>query len=193
LLSLLRGGLTLHVPNAPRKPDGSEMALADFGTVSNLPPSWDDLAWIRAQWPGHLLVKGILRADDAKRAIDLGADGICVSNHGAKVLDGKPSALSVLPEIVAAVGSQTEVLLDGGVRRGADVVRACALGAKAVLIGRPYIWGLAAAGEAGVEQILRIFHRGIGATLANLGCPSIDSADPSWLRPLPDHGRWNEV
>jgi isopentenyl diphosphate isomerase/L-lactate dehydrogenase-like FMN-dependent dehydrogenase len=139
------------------------------------------------------VIKGILRADDAQRAVALGTDAISVSNHGAKVLDGTPAALTVLPEIVDAVGHKIEVLLDGGVRRGADVVRACALGAKAVFIGRPYLWGLAAAGELGVVDILNLYRRGIAATMANLGCASISALDRSWLCPLPPQSQWNEV
>lgn len=194
LASLLRGGLTMLAPNAPRKPDGQPYTLAEIGgLIVRTPPSWDDLAWIRQRWHGSLVLKGILRADDAERAVALGADGISVSNHGAKVLDGTPAAIAVLPEIVDAVGHKMEVLLDGGVRRGADVVRACALGAKAVLIGRSYLWGLAAGGEAGVADILDLFRRGISATLADLGCPSIDKLNRSWLRPLPPQSHWNEL
>jgi len=127
--SFLRGGLTMLAPNAPRKPDGQSYTLAEIGgLIVRTPPSWDDLAWIRQRWHGILVLKGILRADDAERAVALGADGLSVSNHGAKVLDGAPASIAVLPEIVDAVGHKTEVLLDGGVRRGADVVRACALG-----------------------------------------------------------------
>jgi isopentenyl diphosphate isomerase/L-lactate dehydrogenase-like FMN-dependent dehydrogenase len=194
LLSFLRGGLTLRAPNAARKTNGSEMTLAEAAAkIAGAPPSWDDLKWIRAQWDGPLLLKGVLRIDDARRAIDIGADAISVSNHGAKVFDGTPSAVSLLPEIVEAVDAQIEVLLDGGVRRGADVVRACALGAKAVLIGRPYLWGLAAAGQKGVSEILQLFHRGIETTLAQLGCPSIAALDRSWLRPLPRESQWSDA
>lgn len=184
----------MHAPNAPRKPSGEEYALAEIGgLIVGTPPTWDDLAWIREQWRGPLVFKGIMRVDDAERAVAIGAEGISVSNHGAKVLDGTPASISVLPEIVDAVGHKLDVLLDGGVRRGADVVRACALGAKAVLIGRSYLWGLAAEGEAGVADILALFHRGISATLSDLGCPSIQKLDRSWLRPLPQPSHWNEL
>lgn len=194
LASFLKGGLTMLAPNAPRKPDGQPYPLSEIGRlIVRTPPTWDDLAWIRQRWAGSLVLKGILRTDDAERAATLGADGISVSNHGAKVLDGTPAAIAVLPEIVDAVGHKIEVLLDGGVRRGADVVRACALGAKAVLIGRSYLWGLAAGGEAGVADILALFRCGITATLADLGCPSIDELDSSWLRPLPPQSHWNEL
>jgi pre-mycofactocin synthase len=194
LLDFLRGGLAMRAPNAPRKPDGSEYELSEIGSlIVRTPPTWDDLAWIRRQWSGKLLLKGILRVDDAERAAALGADGISVSNHGAKVLDGTPAALAVLPEIADAVGHRLEVLLDGGVRRGADVVRACALGARAVFIGRAYLWGLAAEGEIGVRDILELFRRGIVATLADLGCPSIEALDRTYLRPLPSQSHWNEL
>jgi isopentenyl diphosphate isomerase/L-lactate dehydrogenase-like FMN-dependent dehydrogenase len=194
LASFLRGGLSMHAPNAPRKPGGGEYTLAEIGSlIVGTPPTWEDLAWIRRQWSGPLILKGIMRADDAERAAALGADGISVSNHGAKVLDGAPAALTVLPEIVDAVGHKLDVLLDGGVRRGADVVRACALGARAVLIGRAYLWALGAEGETGVRDILDLFRRGIVATLANLGCPSVRALDRDFLRPLPSQSQWNEL
>jgi pre-mycofactocin synthase len=193
LLSFLRGGLTMRAPNAPRKPNGEEYELSEIGSlIVRTPPTWDDLAWIREQWGGRLVLKGIMRVDDAERAVAIGADGISVSNHGAKVLDGTPAAIAVLPEIADAVGQKIDVLLDGGVRRGADVVRACCLGAKAVFIGRSYLWGLAAEGAAGVADILSLFRRGISATLADLGCPSIQALDRSWLRPLPQQSHWSE-
>ena len=194
LASFLRGGLDMLAPNAPRKPDGRPYPLAEIGAlIVRTPPTWADIEWIRQRWSGSLLLKGILRVDDAQRAVALGADAISVSNHGGKVLDGTPAAIAALPEIVDAVGDKTEVLLDGGVRRGADVVRACALGAKAVLIGRSYLWGLAAEGETGVADILGLFRRGVAATLADLGCPSIERLDRSWLRPLPSQSHWNEL
>jgi len=187
LLDFLRGGLAMRAPNAPRKPDGSEYELAEIGPlIVRTPPTWEDLEWIRRQWSGKLVLKGILRADDAERAAALGADAISVSNHGAKVLDGTPATLAVLPEIVDAVGHRLEVL------RGADVVRACALGARAVFIGRAYLWALAAEGETGVRDILDLFRRGIVATLADLGCPSIQALDRTYLRPLPSQTHWNE-
>lgn len=146
-------------------------------------PTWADLAWIRELWSGPIAIKGVLSADDARRALDHGADGVIVSNHGGNALDSTPATLHVLPEVLAAVGDQIEVLVDGGVRRGADVVKALALGARAVLIGRAYVWGLAAAGERGVADILEMFRSGIDRTLALLGCASIDDLDASYLRP----------
>lgn len=191
--SYLRGGFTMRAPNAPRTPDGGSYSLSQIGRlIVRTPPTWEDLEWIRHRWPGALVLKGILRTDDAERAVALGADAICVSNHGAKVLDGTAAAIALVPEIADAVGHKIEVLMDGGVRRGADVVRACALGAKAVLIGRAYLWGLAAGGEAGVSDILALFQRGIRATLAELGCPSIRTLDRSWLRPLPGQCHWSD-
>ena len=194
LWSLIRGGLSMPAPNAPRRADGSMSRVQDAGALLTATPvGWDDLAWIRGRWKGPMVLKGIMRAADARRAADLGIDGIIVSNHGGKVLDGVPSTLSVLPEIAEAADGRVELLLDGGVRRGADIVRARALGAKGVLIGRPYLWGLAANGEAGVSRILTLFHRSLTGTLANLDRDSIDAVDRSVLRPLPDPASWNLV
>lgn len=169
--------------------DGFDLSLASM--VSAPPgtqkgpqrPSWDDFTWIRKSWSGPIVAKGVTTADDARRAVHAGVDAIIVSNHGGKSLDGSPATLRALPDVVAAVGSDVEVLLDGGVRRGADVVKAVALGAKAVLIGRPYVWGLAVGGEAGVRRVLDIFGEGIDRTLGLIGCPSIDALDASFLDP----------
>jgi L-lactate dehydrogenase (cytochrome) len=136
-------------------------------------PTWDDLAWLRETWGGPLLLKGIYHPDDARRAVDIGATAISVSNHGGNNLDGTPATIRQLPLIVDAVGDQIEVLLDGGVRRGADVVKALALGARAVLIGRAYLWGLAANGEAGVSNVLEILRAGIDETLVGIGRSSV--------------------
>ena len=135
-----------------------------------------------------LVIKGIVTAEDALKAIDIGADAVSVSNHGGNGLDDGPATIVALPEVVAAVDGRIEVFLDGGIRRGGDVVKALALGARAVLFGRPYIWALAAAGESGPEQVLNIFRRGITGTLMNLGCPSVRDLDRSHLR-LPEHFR----
>jgi heme/flavin dehydrogenase (mycofactocin system) len=137
-------------------------------------PSWDDVAWLRAQWEGPFMVKGVSRVDDAKRVVDLGATALSVSNHGGNNLDGTPAPIRSLPTVVDVVGDQIEVLLDGGVRRGSDVVKALALGAKAVMIGRASLWGLAANGQAGVENVLDILRAGIDSTLLGLGRSSID-------------------
>lgn len=194
LWSLLRGGLAMPAPNAPRRADGSMSRVQDAGALLTATPvGWDDLAWIRSRWPGLMVLKGVMRVADALHAADLGIDGCIVSNHGGKVLDGVPSTLSVLPEIAAAVEGRLELLIDGGVRRGADIVRARALGARAVLVGRPYLWGLAAGGEAGVSSILSLFRRSLAGTLANLDRRSIDLVDRSVLRPLPDAALWNMI
>lgn len=132
-------------------------------------PSWEDVAWLRAQWDGPFMVKGVSRVDDAKRVVDLGATALSVSNHGGNNLDGTPAPIRALPAVVDAVGDQIEVLLDGGVRRGSDVVKALALGARAVMIGRAYLWGLAAEGQAGVENVLDVLRGGIDSALLGLG------------------------
>ncbi len=132
------------------------------------PPSWDDIAWLRAQWDGPFMVKGVCRVDDAKRVRDLGATALSVSNHGGNNLDGTPSPIRVLPAIAEAVGDEIEVVLDGGIRRGSDVVKSLALGARAVMIGRAYLWGLAANGQAGVENVLDILRGGIDACMLGL-------------------------
>jgi isopentenyl diphosphate isomerase/L-lactate dehydrogenase-like FMN-dependent dehydrogenase len=132
-------------------------------------PTWRDVAWLREQWGGPFLLKGVMRVDDAKRAVDAGVSAISVSNHGGNNLDGTPATIRALPAVVDAVGDQVEVLLDGGVRRGSDVIKAVAMGARAVLIGRAYLWGLAANGQAGVENVLDILRSGIDSGLLGLG------------------------
>ena len=145
-------------------------------------PIWEDIPWIRKRWNGPLVIKGILTPEDARRAVDYGADAIVVSNHGGNVLDGNPATLSVLGEIVQEVGDRTEVLFDGGIRRGSDVVKAMAIGARAVLVGRSWLWGLAAAGEDGVRAVLDVYRRQIGDTLSSLGCDSVSDLDRSYVR-----------
>jgi L-lactate dehydrogenase (cytochrome)/glycolate oxidase len=140
-------------------------------------PSWEDVAWLRSQWDGPFMVKGVSRVDDARRVVDLGATALSVSNHGGNNLDGTPAPLRALPAVVDAVGDQIEILLDGGVRRGSDVVKALALGANAVMIGRAYLWGLAVAGQSGVENVLDIMRGGIDSALLGLGKSSIDELD----------------
>src|SRR5689334_13300507 len=136
-------------------------------------PTWQDVAWLREQWGGPFLLKGVMRVDDAKRAVDAGVSAISVSNHGGNNLDGTPASIRALPAVVDAVGDQIEVLLDGGIRRGSDVVKALALGARAVMIGRAYLWGLAAAGQPGVENVLDILRGGIDSALMGLGRASV--------------------
>jgi pre-mycofactocin synthase len=132
-------------------------------------PTWDDVAWLREQWGGPFMLKGVTRVDDARRAVQAGVSAISVSNHGGNNLDGTPATIRCLPAVADAVGDQVEVLLDGGIRRGGDVVKALALGARAVLIGRAYLWGLAANGQAGVENVLDILRGGIDSAVLGLG------------------------
>ncbi len=166
---------TFHLPDltAPNMQKPGEDAPTFFGAyyewMQTPPPSWEDIAWLREQWGGPFLVKGVSRVDDAKRVADLGATALSVSNHGGNNLDGTPAPIRALPAVADAVGKNVEVLLDGGVRRGSDVVKALALGAKAVLIGRAYLWGLAANGSAGVENVLDLLRGGIDSALLGLG------------------------
>jgi len=144
--------------------------------------TWADLKWIREAWPGHILVKGVITGDDARRAIDAGCSGLIVSNHGGRQLDTCFPTARALPEVLEAVNGQVEVLVDGGIRRGADVVKAICMGAKAVLIGRAYGYGLAASGYAGVARAIAILKADIQRTLVLLGCPSINDLDPSYIQ-----------
>jgi len=137
--------------------------------------NWDDLKFFREEWDGPLIIKGIMEADDARKCVELGADAIVVSNHGGRQLDGARSSISVLPEIIDAVGDQIEVWLDGGIRSGQDVIRARALGAKGVLVGRPMVYGLGAMGKAGVTRMLEIFHEEAELTMAFIGHRDIQS------------------
>src|SRR3984957_7547382 len=143
--------------------------------------SWDDTQWIRALWKGPIVIKGVLSADDAQRSLDHGAAAIVVSNHGGRQLDGVPATLRVLPDIIAAVNGKAEVLLDGGILRGTDIVKAVCLGARAVLCGKAYAYGLAAAGEAGVTRALEILRTDLERTLRLLGCPSVAALDRSYV------------
>jgi heme/flavin dehydrogenase (mycofactocin system) len=164
----------LTVPNMVRAGLAAPTFFGAYGEwMATPPPSWDDVAWLRWQWGGPFMVKGVTREDDARRAVDAGATAISVSNHGGNDLDGTLATIRVLPAVAAAVGDDVEVLLDGGIRRGGDVVKALALGARAVMIGRPYLWGLAANGQAGVENVLDILRSGIDSALLGLGRPSV--------------------
>jgi pre-mycofactocin synthase len=136
-------------------------------------PTWDDVRWLREQWGGPFMLKGVMRVDDAERAVDAGVTAISVSNHGGNNLDGTPAAIRALPAIAEAVGDQIEVVFDGGIRRGSDVAKAVALGAKAAMIGRAYLWGLAANGQAGVENVLDILRSGVDSALMGMGRPSV--------------------
>lgn len=162
---------------APNVVDKAQQAPTFFGAygqwMQTAPPRWEDLQWLREEWGGPFMVKGITRIDDAKRAVDIGATAISVSNHGGNNLDGTPATIRMLGPIADAVGKDIEVLLDGGIRRGSDVVKALALGADAVMIGRAYLWGLAANGQTGVENVLDIMRGGIDSALMGLGRRSI--------------------
>jgi L-lactate dehydrogenase (cytochrome) len=182
---LLGPRLTLaNLVGAAEAPRGD---LITLGGVANrqVDPSvtWGDLRWFRSLWPGPLLLKGVLSVEDARLAADHGVDGLIVSNHGGRQLDGAPASLEVLPEIADAVGSRVEVLLDGGVRRGADVVKALALGARAVMVGRPYLYGLAVGGGPGVERVLAVLRAEIDKALGLVGVPRAADLDRSALRP----------
>jgi isopentenyl diphosphate isomerase/L-lactate dehydrogenase-like FMN-dependent dehydrogenase len=142
---------------------------------------WEDLQWIRKAWTGPIVVKGILTGDDARRAVDDGAVAVVVSNHGGRQLDGASATLRALPEIAAAVQGQAEVLMDGGVRRGSDIVKAICLGARAVLVGRAYAYGLGAAGEAGVARAIEILRADFERTLRLLGCASVAELNASYI------------
>lgn len=193
LLDWIRSGALpdLTVPNfgtGDRVGTNSPGFFEAYGTwMGTPPPTWDDIAWLRDQWGGEFMVKGISRGDEARRAVDAGATAISVSNHGGNNLDGAPSPMRVLPEVVNAVGDAgIDILLDGGVRRGSDVVKALALGAKAVMIGRAYLWGLAANGQAGVENVLDILRSGIDSTMLGIGRSSLADLSPDDLV-IPDN------
>lgn len=177
---LLDGGLS-KLPNVVL-PGTGPMELVDVGAaLARSAVTWEDLKWIRKQWPGLLVIKGLLTGDDARRAVDEGAGAVVVSNHGGRQLDGVSPSLRALPEVVAAVSGRAEVLMDGGIRRGSDIVKAICLGAKAVLCGRAYAYGLAAAGEAGVTRALEILRADVDRTLKLLGVTSIAALDRSYV------------
>ena len=172
----------LTVPNMALPGQATPTFFGAYGEwMQTAPASWDDLRWLREHWDGPMMLKGVMRVDDALRAVDVGFDAISVSNHGGNNLDGTPASIRALPAIAEAVGDQAEVLLDGGIRRGSDVVKAVALGARAVMIGRAYLWGLAANGQAGVENVLDILHSGIDSALLGLGKRSVRELGPADL------------
>jgi pre-mycofactocin synthase len=177
---LRHGGLPdLTVPNMAAPGEPAPTFFGVYGEwMQTPPPSWDDIAWLREQWGGPFMVKGVMRADDARRAVDIGATAISVSNHGGNNLDGTPASIRALPGVADAVGGQVEILLDGGIRRGSDVVKALALGARAVMIGRAYLWGLAASGSAGVKNVFDVLRGGIDSTLLALGRSSVHDLSP---------------
>jgi isopentenyl diphosphate isomerase/L-lactate dehydrogenase-like FMN-dependent dehydrogenase len=177
---LLDGGLPA-LPNVVPPGEGPMPLIDVAAALAKSTLTWSDLTWIRKVWPGPIVIKGVLTGDDARRAVDEGATAISVSNHGGRQLDCVPSSLRVLPEIVKAVHGQAEILMDGGIRRGTDIVKALCLGARAVLCGRAYAYGLAAAGEAGVNRAIEILRTDLDRTLRLLGCPSIADLDRSYV------------
>jgi heme/flavin dehydrogenase (mycofactocin system) len=172
----------LTVPNLQPPGGAAPTFFGAYGEwMQTPPPTWEDVKWIRKAWDGPFMLKGVTRVDDAKQAVDAGVTALSVSNHGGNNLDTTPATIRVLPSIVEAVGDQVEVLLDGGVRRGGDVAKALALGARAVLIGRAYLWGLAANGQAGVENVLDILRGGLDSAVLGLGHTSVHELSPEDL------------
>jgi L-lactate dehydrogenase (cytochrome) len=189
LISFVLDGGLQALPNVVI-PGKGPMPLLDVNTaLASSAVTWADLRWIRDCWRCPIVVKGILTGDDARRAVDEGAAAISVSNHGGRQLDCVPASLRALPEVVAAVNGQIEVLMDGGIRRGADIVKALCLGARAVLCGRAYAYGLAASGEAGIARAIEILRADLNRTLRLLGCPSIAALDRSYVN-VPKSWEW---
>jgi len=180
LLSYLGDGGLMSFPNVVL-PDGPMRYAAVAAALEQSVVSWADLKWIREIWKGPIVIKGILTAEDAERAVDEGVSAVIVSNHGGRQLDGVFPALRALPEVVAAVRGRIEVLVDGGIRRGGDIVKALILGARAVLVGRAYAWGLGAAGGAGVIRAIEILTADLNRTLRLLGVASLSELDPSMI------------
>jgi isopentenyl diphosphate isomerase/L-lactate dehydrogenase-like FMN-dependent dehydrogenase len=170
LARFLRDGMRLAAANEALGPRVNETAL------------WSDMAWIKERWDGPLVVKGVVTAEDARRAVGAGADAIVVSNHGGMSVDGAPATLTCLQDVIVGADGQAEILLDGGIRQGADVVKAVAMGARAVMIGRPGLAGLGVAGQAGVAAVLEMFRDQVDIVLAMIGCPSVTALDTSFVR-----------
>ena len=180
ILDFYRDGGLMSFPNVVL-PTGP-MGYGDIGQqLGASAVAWSDLGWITEAWNGPIVVKGVHTDDDARRAVDLGASAVVISNHGGRQLDGVAATLRVLPEVLDAVGEQTEVLLDSGIRRGSDIVKALALGARAVLVGRAYAYGLAAAGHTGVTRAIDILRTELVLTMKLLGCASIHELGPEYL------------
>jgi L-lactate dehydrogenase (cytochrome) len=172
-------------------PGKGPMPLIDVAAaLARAAVTWEDLRWIRERWRGLIVVKGVLTGDDARRAIDEGAAAVVVSNHGGRQLDCVPASLQALPEVAKAVRDQAEVWMDGGIHRGTDIVKAICLGAQAVLCGRAYAYGLAAAGEAGVTRAIEILRTDLERTLRLLGCPSVAALDRSYVN-IPKSWEWS--
>ncbi len=166
--------------------DGTDaISLAEYvGSQFDPALSWDDVDWFRDRWDGPLVLKGIQSVEDARIAVDRGVNAIAISNHGGRQLDSAPATLDLLPAIAKAVGGRVEIICDGGVRRGSDIVKAVALGANAVMAGRPYLYGLGAAGEAGVDQVLANFGSEMKRTMALIGCTDVDALGPEFVSRL---------
>ena len=177
-----RDGMPFEISNTKPVAGGDALPISAMGrTDLSHSPTWEDIEWIRANWVGPMVVKGVMGAEDARRAVDAGADGIVISNHGGRQLEGAPATIDVLPEIVAEVGGETAILLDSGVRRANDVARAVALGADAVLIGRMSVYGLALGGQAGVTRMLEHLHQELVRTLRLLGVARVRDLNPSLI------------
>jgi len=181
LASFLLDGGVPRLPNLVVPGRGPMTLVEARDDLSRATLSWDDFRWIREVWRGPIVVKGILTGDDARRAVDAGAAAVIVSNHGGRQLDSVPAALTALPEVVHAVSAEAEVLMDSGIRRGADAIKALCLGARAVLVGRAYAYGLAAAGTAGVARALELLRADLERTLRLLGCGSTGALDGSYV------------
>jgi len=181
---LLQWARTGRLPNlrVPNMAEPGRRAPTFFGAYGQWamtpPPSWADITWLRQQWDGPFLLKGVVRVDEARRAVDAGFSALSVSNHGGNNLDGTPATIRAVPAIAEAVGDQIEILLDGGIRRGSDVVKALALGARAVMIGRAYLWGLGADGQAGVQNVLDVLRNGVDSALLGLGIGGVAELGP---------------
>jgi isopentenyl diphosphate isomerase/L-lactate dehydrogenase-like FMN-dependent dehydrogenase len=178
---LLDGGLP-NMPNIISRETGVLRVRDSHTAMNRVAFTWDDMSWIRDLWKGPVVIKGVLSAEDAKRSLDHGAAAVVVSNHGGRQLDGVPASFEVLPEVVAAVKGQADILMDSGIRRGSDIVKAICLGARAVLCGRAYAYGLAAAGEEGVTRALDIFRADLERCLKLLGCPSVNDLNESYVQ-----------
>ncbi|MCT8159422.1 L-lactate dehydrogenase [Pseudoruegeria sp. SHC-113] len=173
------GNLSTYVPNATNPQAYRGWVESQFDASV----TWEDIRWLRDQWKGRLVIKGVLNGEDAKAAVEAGADGVIVSNHGGRQLDGVAASIEALPEVVAEVGEACEVLMDGGVRSGLDVLRAVSLGAKGVLIGRPWAWAMGAGGEAAVSALLKTWQGEMRVAMALTGIQSLAEAGPGLLRP----------
>jgi L-lactate dehydrogenase (cytochrome) len=163
-------------------PGAGPMRARDVrGNLLTSAVAWEDLSWIRSLWPGKIVMKGVITGEDARRALDEGAVGVIVSNHGGRQLDTCYPTVRALPEVLRAIGGRGDVLVDGGIRRGADIAKALAMGAKAVLVGRAYAYGLAGAGQAGVARAIGILRADLERTMALLGCASVHQLDASYV------------